>query len=214
METSAWGTAIASLGRGALLGFSIAAPVGPIGVLCIRRTLAEGRWSGLATGLGAAAADGVYGAIAALGLTWVTSLLVHQQAWIRGLGGAFLVWLGVTTFLARPSEGAADAKATGLASAFGTTFALTLTNPMTILSFVAVFAGLGLGAGASASMASSLALVVGVVLGSAAWWLLLSAIVDRLRSRFDPTRMVWVNRVSGAIITAFGVVALVSLLRR
>src|SRR5215510_3400195 len=111
-----------SLGRGALLGFSIAAPVGPIGVLCIRRTLAEGRMAGLATGLGAAMADGVYGAIAALGLTWITSLLVHQQNWIRALGGAFLLWLGVSTFLARPSERAAAAGAGGLAAAFATTF--------------------------------------------------------------------------------------------
>jgi threonine/homoserine/homoserine lactone efflux protein len=204
--------ALASLGRGAVLGFSIAAPVGPIGVLCIRRTLAEGRRAGLATGLGAAAADGVYGAIAALGLTWITSLLVDQQKWIRGLGGAFLLWLGVTTFLARPAQRAAEAGAGGLATAFATTFALTLTNPMTILSFVAVFAGLGLGAGASASMSAALALVLGVVLGSAAWWLLLSAGVDRLRSRFDEGGLRWVNRVSGAVITTFALLAFASLI--
>ena len=203
--------AFAALGRGALLGFSIAAPVGPIGVLCIRRTLAEGRMTGLATGLGAAMADGVYGAIAALGLTWVTSMLVDQQMWIRGLGGAFLLWLGVTTFLARPSQRAAEASAKGLAGAFATTFALTLTNPMTILSFVAVFAGLGLGTGATASVTAALALVLGVVISSAAWWLLLSAGVDLMRSRFDERRLAWVNRLSGAIITGFGVFAVASL---
>ena len=212
MATETAGAVIAALGRGALLGFSIAAPVGPIGVLCIRRTLAEGRMTGLATGLGAAAADGVYGAIAALGLTWVTSMLVDQQMWIRGLGGAFLLWLGIATFVARPSERAAAASASGLANAFATTFALTLTNPMTILSFVAVFAGLGLGSGPATSVTFALSLVAGVVLGSAAWWLLLSAGVDRLRSRFDQRGLRWVNRISGAIITTFGVFAVASLL--
>ena len=201
------------LARGALLGFSIAAPVGPIGVLCIRRTLAEGRVSGLATGLGAAAADGVYGAIAALGLTWITSALVDQQMWIRGIGGAFLLWLGIRTFVAKPSRSAAAAGATGVAGAFASTFVLTLTNPMTILSFVAVFAGLGLGSIAHASAPAALALVAGVVLGSAAWWLLLSALVDLLRARFDERGLVWVNRLSGVVITAFGVVALASLFR-
>jgi threonine/homoserine/homoserine lactone efflux protein len=203
--------ALSALGRGALLGFSIAAPVGPIGVLCIRRTLAEGRMSGLATGLGAAAADGVYGAIAALGLTWVTSALVDQQMWIRAVGGAFLLWLGATTFLARPSERPAAAAASGIAGAFASTFVLTLTNPMTILSFVAVFAGLGLGAGAGSSVVGAMPLVAGVVLGSAAWWLLLSAGVDLLRSRFDARRLVWVNRISGTVITVFGLIALASL---
>jgi threonine/homoserine/homoserine lactone efflux protein len=196
--------------RGAVLGFSIAAPVGPIGVLCIRRTLAEGRLSGLATGLGAAAADGVYGAIAALGLAVVTQALVGHQMWIRLIGGAFLLVLGVRTFLARPSERAAEAAGAGLAGAFASTFVLTLTNPMTILSFVAVFAGLGLGQGGGSATAA-LVLVAGVIAGSAAWWLLLSAIVDRLRGRFDARGMVWVNRISGAIITLFGVLAFASL---
>ena len=207
------GVDLAVLTRGALLGFSIAAPVGPIGVLCIRRTLSEGRLSGLATGLGAAAADGVYGAIAALGLTWATAALTDHQSWIRAIGGLFLLWLGVHTFVARPSDRAAAVTASGLAGAFASTFALTLTNPMTILSFVAVFAGLGLGASGSGTAASALTLVVGVVLGSAAWWLLLSGAVDLLRSRFDQRGLVWVNRVSGIIITAFGLLALASLLR-
>jgi len=202
---------LGTLARGALLGFSIAAPVGPIGVLCIRRTLAEGRGCGLATGLGAAAADGVYGAIAALGLTWITQALVGQQTWIRLIGGAFLLWLGISTFLARPSQKEAAASGAGMAAAFASTFVLTLTNPMTILSFVAVFAGLGLGAGTSSAMGAML-LVIGVIAGSAAWWLLLSAIVDRLRGRFDQRGLVWVNRVSGAVITAFGVLAVASLL--
>jgi threonine/homoserine/homoserine lactone efflux protein len=199
------------LPRGLLLGFSIAAPVGPIGVLCIRRTLAEGRLAGLATGLGAAAADGVYGAIAAFGLTWVTAALVGQQQWVRLIGGLFLVYLGVRTFFARPSDTAADARGGGWASAFASTFVLTLTNPMTILSFVAVFAGLGLGS--TAGGGGAVLLVTGVILGSAAWWLLLSAVVSRLRDRFDAGRMRAVNRLSGAVIAGFGVLALAARLR-
>jgi threonine/homoserine/homoserine lactone efflux protein len=198
------------LARGAILGFSIAAPVGPIGVLCIRRTLAEGRVVGLATGLGAAAADGVYGLIAALGLSWITDALVGHQLWIRLIGGAFLLWLGVSTMLAKPSERAAAVRGAGLAAAFGSTFALTLTNPMTILSFMAVFAGLGLG-GLSTSRLAPVLLVAGVIAGSATWWLLLSAGVDRLRGRFDERGLRWVNRVSGGLITAFGVLALAGL---
>ncbi len=97
------------LARGAVLGFSIAAPVGPIGVLCIHRTLAEGRAIGLATGLGAAVADGIYGALAAFGLTWATAALVGQQGWIPLGGGLFLVYLGLRTFLARPADRAATA---------------------------------------------------------------------------------------------------------
>jgi threonine/homoserine/homoserine lactone efflux protein len=118
----------------------------------------------------------------------------------------FLLWLGVSTFAARPAEEEARARGLGLAGAFGSTFALTLTNPMTILSFVAVFAGLGLGGGAGSAMAA-LWMVSGVFLGSAAWWLLLSAIVDRLRGGFRPDAMTWVNRASGTVITAFGLLA-------
>ena len=201
--------AVGFLARGLVLGFSIAAPVGPIGVLCIRRTLAEGRLVGFASGVGAAVADGVYGALAAFGLTAVTGVLVSQQHWIRIGGGLFLLYLGVSTFLARPGGEAARSSGVGVASAFGSTFALTLTNPMTILSFVAAFAGLGLAGGASSPLDAA-ALVTGVVLGSAAWWLLLSGLVSGLRERFDAARMRWVNRLSGALIAGFGVLALAS----
>ena len=178
-------------------------------MLCIRRTLAEGRVLGLATGLGAAAADAVYGAVAALGLTAVSAALVGHQEWIRLIGGTFLLWLGITTYLSHPAGEAAAATGAGLAGAFASTFFLTLTNPMTILSFVAVFAGLGLGGRAGVANAA-LFMVAGVFLGSAAWWLALSTVVDRLRGRFDARGLTWVNRVSGAVIIAFGLVALVS----
>src|SRR5688572_21388344 len=156
--------------KGMVIGFSIAAPVGPIGVLCIRRTLAEGRVTGLATGLGAAAADGLYGAIAAFGLTAISDLLVRQEIWLSLVGGLFLCYLGIKTLVTMPAERPAATKAGSSATAFISTLILTLTNPMTILSFVAVFAGLGLSAGAG-SYASAALMVSGVFIGSAIWWL-------------------------------------------
>jgi threonine/homoserine/homoserine lactone efflux protein len=200
--------------RGVVIGFSIAAPVGPIGVLCIRRTLADGRASGLLTGLGAATADAVYGAIAALGLTALTDALVGGQVWIRLIGGAFLLYLGARTFLAKPADRAAVASGrAGLLGAFASTFVLTLTNPMTILSFVAVFAALGLGT-THPDPASAAGLVLGVFVGSALWWLMLSGAVSLFRSRFDEQGLRWVNRLSGAIIAGFGAAAVGSLLFR
>ena len=198
---------------GILIGFSIAAPVGPIGVLCIRRTLAEGRATGFVSGLGAATADAIYGCIAGFGLTLVTRFLIDQQVWLRLFGGAFLCYLGLKTVLSRPAKQAASAKGSGLAGAYGSTFLLTLTNPMTILSFAAVFAGLGL-ASAGGSYASAGILVLGVFTGSALWWLLLSGGASLLRGKFDARRLEWVNRISGVIIAGFGVVALLSLMAR
>ena len=199
--------------RGILIGFSIAAPVGPIGVLCIRRTLAEGRATGFVSGLGAATADAIYGCIAGFGLTLVTRFLMDQQVWLRLFGGAFLCYLGLKTVLSRPAKQAASAKGSGLAGAYGSTFLLTLTNPMTILSFAAVFAGLGL-ASAEGSYASAGILVLGVFAGSALWWLMLSGGVSLLQGKFNARGLEWVNRISGVIITGFGVVALLSLMVR
>ncbi len=195
--------------QGFLLGFSIAAPVGPIGVLCIRRTLAEGRLMGFLTGLGAATADSIYGAIAAFGLTALTGLLVDQRAWLGLFGGLFLLYLGTKTFLAKPADRAATAKGTGLVGAYLSTLALTLTNPMTILSFIGIFASLRMDLGAS-GVAAGATLVLGVFLGSAAWWLTLSGLVGIFREKFTKVWMQRVNRISGTIIFGFGVYALVS----
>ena len=196
--------------RGFILGLAIAAPVGPIGVLCIRRTLAQGRLFGFVSGLGAATADAIYGCIAAFGLTAISALLVRQQDLLRLLGGLFLCYLGVRTLLARPTDQTTAADGQGLGSAYFSTLLLTLTNPITILSFVAVFAGLGVGGGNGYGAAA--AIVLGVFLGSAAWWFLLSGGVSLVRDKFDARAMLWVNRVSGAIILGFGIAALVSLL--
>jgi threonine/homoserine/homoserine lactone efflux protein len=196
--------------RGLIIGFSIAAPVGPIGVLCIRRTLAEGRTFGFVSGLGAATADAIYGCIAAFGLTFISRILLSQLVWFRLVGGLFLCYLGLKTFLARPSERAASTKGNGLIGAYASTFFLTLTNPMTILSFAAIFAGLGV-ASARGNYFSAGLLVFGVFLGSTLWWLSLSSGVSIFRTKFNPHGLRWVNRISGIIITGFGLLALISL---
>ena len=193
--------------RGFIIGLSIAAPVGPIGVLCIRRTLADGRAAGLVSGLGAASADAIYGCIAGFGLTFISNFLVGQQFWLRLLGGIFLCCLGVKTFLSKPMDQAAAAKGDGLAGMYASTFFLTLTNPMTIISFAAVFAGLGL-TSSSGNYATAALLVSGVFLGSASWWLILSGLVGVLRARFQTHGLQWVNRISGLVIVGFGLFAL------
>jgi threonine/homoserine/homoserine lactone efflux protein len=200
---------VAFLLRGLVIGFSIAAPVGPIGVLCIRRTLVECRASGFVSGLGAATADAVYGCIAGLGLTFFSNILINQQTWLRLIGGLFLCYLGVKTFLAKPVERVAFYKGSDLIGTYTTAFFLTLTNPMTILSFSAIFAGLGL-ASTNGSYGSAGSLVLGVFIGSSLWWLILCCSVGVFRERFDPLRLQWINIISGVIITGFGLVALLS----
>jgi threonine/homoserine/homoserine lactone efflux protein len=198
--------------KGLLIGFSIAAPVGPIGVLCIRRSLVEGQQMGLATGLGAATADAIYGCIAGFGLTAISGFLIGQRFWLGLVGGLFLLYLGFRTFISEPSEVPARGGGAGLLSAYGSTLLLTITNPMTILSFVAVFAGLGLGA--SRDYLNASALVGGVFAGSAFWWLLLSNGVALLKGRISLSWMLLVNRLSGSVILAFGLYALWTALRR
>lgn len=193
--------------KGFIMGFSIAAPVGPVGLLCIRRTLANGRLSGFVSGLGAATADGIYGLIAGFGLTFVAAALVEQQFWLRLIGGAFLVYLGVRTFLAQPAAEPAALKASGLWMDYFSTLAVTLTNPLTILAFAAVFAGLGFTSGQRYDQ-SVVGLVLGVFSGSAAWWLLLSLGVSLLRSRVTQRGLQWVNWSAGVLIVGFGLVAL------
>jgi threonine/homoserine/homoserine lactone efflux protein len=199
------------LPRGLLLGFTIAATVGPISLLTIRRTLAHGRVYGLASGLGVALADSTYAAIAAFGLTAITSVLVGGRMLLGLVGGAFLVLLAIRTMRSRPTEVAVVAERPGLVAAFGSIFGLTMTNPMTILSFVGLFAGLGLTGTGGADAAL---LVLGVFLGSTSWWVILTAVVASLRTRVTLGVLTWVNRISGAAILAFGVVAIAGALVR
>ena len=199
---------LAFLIKGLIIGLSIAAPVGPIGVLCIRRTLAEGRLSGFSSGMGAATADATYGIIAAFGLTSISSFLIGQQTWLRLIGGLFLCYLGIKTFITKPSDKTISSNKRGLIGNYLSTFLLTITNPMTIISFTAVFAGLGIGT-IQTDYWSSLILVVGVFLGSGLWWLTLSTIVHFFGNRFNTKGLTWVNKVSGIVIFIFGVIALV-----
>ena len=206
---------LGALIRGLVIGFSIAAPVGPIGVLCIRRTLRDGRSAGFLCGLGVASADAVYGCVAAFGLTSISSFLVDQQLWLRFVGGVFLLYLGRRTFRERLAEGeAAVISGTsygGFARTYASTFFLTITNPLTILSFAAIFAGLGL-AGEGVRYTSAAVVVFGVFWGSGLWWLLLSGGVSLFRSKLGFGALRWVNRASGALILGFGVATLLSLL--
>jgi threonine/homoserine/homoserine lactone efflux protein len=193
------------LARGVAVGFTVAAAVGPISLLTIRRTLAHGRLYGLVSGLGVALADASYGGIAAFGLTAITSVLVGARVLLGVVGGAFLVWLAIRTIRARPAEAAETDDRPGLAAAFLSIYGLTMTNPMTILSFAGIFAGLGLAGHGGAEAAL---LTLGVFFGSSLWWVALTAVVGRLRGRVTPRALAWVNRMSGAVLLVFGVVAI------
>jgi threonine/homoserine/homoserine lactone efflux protein len=195
-----------------VIGLSIAAVIGPISVLCIQRTLTRGYVYGLISGLGIATADGTYGSVAAFGLTAISTFLVHEEMWIRAIGGAFLLYLGIRTILSKPAEKAATAaKAHNLPGAYASILLLTLTNPLTILSFAAIFAGIGVSGGKGGYLAATL-VVLGVFLGSATWWLILTSSVSLLRRKITPRWLVWLNRISGAVLVIFGIVALISVI--
>ena len=195
--------------KGLAFGFLLAATVGPLWILCFRRTIAHGRLFGFVSGMGVATADALYGFVAAFGLTVVSNFLIAQKFWLGIVGGAFLCWLGVKTLLSRPGDTPADAPASNLAVAYTSTFALTLTNPATILAFVAIFAGLGLAA--SGSYAEAAFVVLGVTLGSAFWWVMLALGAGWLRTRSGPRLLRSINVIAGVSILAFGVVQLVAL---
>ena len=197
--------------RGLVLGFTIAAAVGPISLLTIRRTLAYGRTYGLASGLGVALADATYGGIAAFGLTAVTSLLVGGRVVLGLVGGLFLLVLAWRTMTNRPVDVAVAEDRPGLIGAFLSIFGLTMTNPMTILSFAAIFAGLGVvgRGGLEAAL-----LTLGVFCGSAIWWLILTTVVSALRARVTVRGLTWVNRVSGVVLLGFAIVSIASAFAR
>jgi threonine/homoserine/homoserine lactone efflux protein len=189
--------------QGALLGLSIAAPVGPIGLLCIRRTAARGFRSGFFSGLGAASADAFYGMVAAAGLTLVADFLVRQGEWLALLGGAFLVYLGVRTFISQPpAEGGVEEGGSNAGDYFST-FLLTLSNPLTIFSFAAILSGFSANSAANFRQ-DAFVFVLGVFSGSALWWLALSAAVHTLRGLATTRALVWVNHIAGTAIAIFG----------
>jgi threonine/homoserine/homoserine lactone efflux protein len=194
--------------RGLIIGLSIAVPVGPIAVLCIRRTIAEGRLRGFITGLGAATGDATYGGVAAFGLSIVTNLLIGQQIWLRLIGGAFLIYLGARTFKSRPQDMALKPKSGGIMINYLSTLLLTVTNPLTILMFTAVFAGFGV---SLIGFDQAAILTLGVFLGSVSWWVTLTLIVGFFRDRFDARWIRVLNIGSGLLIASFGFWSLTSL---
>jgi threonine/homoserine/homoserine lactone efflux protein len=197
--------------KGVGVGLVIAVPVGPVGVLCVRRTIFEGRLFGFVSGLGAASADTVFGIIAGFGLTMISSWLLGWQSWLRAAGGLFLLWIGMAALrkrgvaTARPSR-----SANSLLGAYFTTFALTISNPVTILAFLGVFAALGF-SGHAATLARAGMLVAGVLAGSLLWWAGLSLGTGLFRARFTERHLVWINRGSGLILALSGLILLASL---
>ena len=197
--------------RGLVIGFTIAAAVGPISVLVIRRTIEHGRLHGFVSGLGVAAADASYAAVAAFGLTAITSFLLAIDTLLGVLGGAVIVFMGYRTMLRRPAEAAVDATRPGLTGALLSIYGLTMTNPLTIVLFAGVFAGIGLAAGSS--FADAAVLTLAVLAGSTLWWVVLVSIVGWTRERVSVRVLLWINRVSGAALVLFGVFAIVAALQ-
>lgn len=182
------------------IGLAIAAPVGPIGLLVIQRTLRHGRALGLATGLGAALADAVYGAVGAFGVSALIHALEAARVPLALFGGAFLLFLAWRTWRSAPADHAAQTGGgPGLAGAFAGTFVLTLSNPATIFSFIAIFGAMG----GRLGVASPWTMIAGVLVGSALWWLFLSGAVGALRERFDARRQRIVNAVSALGLAGF-----------
>jgi threonine/homoserine/homoserine lactone efflux protein len=188
-----------------ILGFSVSAPVGPIGLLCIQRTIAKGQMAGFFTGLGASTANMIYASVAAFGFSVVSSFLLEQQFILKIIGGGFLLYLGVKTFLAKPAEKAASLEGNGLVGMCLSTLFLMITNPTTILNFVAMFAGLGFDKTAS-SHSSAFTFVFGVCLGAIFWWFLLSFIVSIFRNKITPY-LKSVNKIAGILIVSLGCLA-------
>ena len=198
--------------KAGLIGLSIAAPVGPIGLLCIQRTLAHGARIGFVSGLGAAAADGVYGAVGAFGLAAVTQFFVTLALPLAVSGALFLGWMGVQLYrTAPPAQSAGAADGVGGWRAFVSVFALTLTNPMTILSFVAVFATIG-GSAATTGAAAGI-MVLGVFCGSALWWLALASAIAGVRQRIGARALQAINRTAGTFLLVFAIWQLITVFR-
>jgi threonine/homoserine/homoserine lactone efflux protein len=198
--------------KGIVVGAVIAVPVGPVGILCLRRTIFEGRLAGLVSGLGAATADALYGVVAAFGLTFVANWLLGYEDWLRAAGGLYLLYAGGSALLAKPEDKTTEkSDPETLARDFLSTFVLTVTNPVTILVFLGIFAALGL-RGAQATLLRAATLVLGVWIGSLMWWLGLSLGIGMFRRSIEPRHLSWISRSSGAILFLTGAALLVTVL--
>lgn len=192
------------------MGLALAAPVGPIGLLCIQRTLNEGRVAGFCSGLGATVADMIYGGLAGFGVTLVSNFLVRHQQGLHLIGSVVICYLGLKIFLSKPSNQAAASTGNGLFKAFLSTLFLMLSNPLTIAVFMTLFAGMG-ATSTNGNYSAVAALVCGIALGSALWWMLLCSGVNLLRHKLTIQRLQWINRIAGMVVVGFGVAALWSL---
>jgi threonine/homoserine/homoserine lactone efflux protein len=199
--------------KGLVIGFIIAAPLGPIGILCARRTLTHGRKAGFLSGMGASTADVLYGFIAAFGLTFISDFLLSYQFWLRLAGGVILCFIGARTFVERPDRRGYIlllGKEKRQAGMYTSTFFLTLTNSMTIFSLAAVFASVGI-AGTKGNLLSAAVLILGVFLGSVLWWLFIVGVLSVFKRRFKRHELQWINRIAGMIIAVSGMFAIASL---
>ncbi|HWZ86038.1 MAG TPA: LysE family transporter [Thermoanaerobaculia bacterium] len=193
--------------KGLIVGFCLAAPVGPIAALCVQRTISK-RWvSGVVSGLGAAAADAFYGAVAAFGATIVSEFLISERAWMQRVGGVILIFMGLRLFMAKAVEEKQESNGKGLTGDFLSTFLLTLTNPMTFVAFAAVFATMGIGAVRGQPILTA-ELVGGVFLGSMLWWAILCGGAHALRHHFDYGKLTKINRGTGIFVVGVGLVYL------
>jgi threonine/homoserine/homoserine lactone efflux protein len=200
---------------GVVMGLVAAVPIGPVNLICIRRTFAFGPVNGFMSGLGAALGDGVFAAIMGFGLTWVAQMIEGYAAIIELIGGALMVYMGYRTFVSPPVprvvDDRTDNEGTNLVRAMVSTFALTVTNPVTLLSFGVMFAGLGGLAGGAGSFNDAGFVVAGVVGGSAGWWLALTTVIGLFHARIDEKAMRIINRACGVLVMGCGLVVLVHL---
>jgi len=195
--------------KGLIIGFAMAVPIGPVGIMCIRKTLAEGHSRGLIIGIGAATADSLYGSMAAFGLTFISDAITAHQFWLRLVGGGVLLFLGIRTFYAQPKDPKIRFESTGVLRSYIYAFFLVITNPVTIFAFIAVFAAFGLGQ--TLNIFSASVLVVGVFSGSCLWFITLSYIAKFFRNKLDKEGFRWVNRIAGVLILISGLIALIGL---
>lgn len=196
--------------KGLFVGFVVAAPVGPVAILCIHRTICQGKIAGYLSGLGAALADTFFGAIAAFGFSFIAALLIDHNNWLRFGGGVALCLIGLRSLLTRkmPPPAARDGKS--LVGDFISAFLVTLTNPITVISFAAIYAAIDIPHLAEDTR-WGMALTVGVFVGAAVWWFLLTAVAGFFHGRLAERGVLWINRISGGMILAFGVLLLISL---
>lgn len=193
--------------RGIIAALAISASVGPVNVLCVSRTIAKGWRAGIVSGLGAAVADTFYGSIAGFSISIVIGFLIREQSKIRLVGGILLVLLGIWYYFKKPEPLSKGGQDKADHSDFVTTFLLNLTNPTTVLSFLAVLAVLGLSEHRPAWL--TLIMIGGIFTGAMGWWVILTGVTNHYRERFNEGAMVWMNRVGGITIGVFGVVMFV-----